>query len=98
MTELPTNEYAAIPPYLMEALQRYIAHGYAPGNFLLAVLRNDLKAAVAHADLANQAILPVYVRFLYNRAPWACWGSPAHVTAWVEARQAERTPVTQEEN
>jgi hypothetical protein len=73
----------ALPILQLEALRRYIEHGILPGHFLTAVLRNDLKEAVARADPVNQALLPVYVQWLYNRAPAACWGSPAQVAAWI---------------
>lgn len=68
---------------MMDGLQRYIRHGVQPGQFLMAVLSNDLKEACARADLGNMRNLPAYVAYLYNKAPAPCWGSPEKVLAWL---------------
>jgi len=84
------SPYDAIPAIQLEALQRYIRDGTPPGNFLTAVLRNDLKEAVARADATNQPLLALYVQWLYNRAPFGCWGTPEQVERWTAKRRAER--------
>lgn len=77
-----------IPTRMMPALRRWIDHGILPGNFLQAVLRNDLRRAVALADDENLANLPAYTSYLYNDAPQACWGSPERVEAWSKKFEA----------
>jgi len=79
-----------------ETFALYIDHGYLPGDFLTAVLQNDLRAAVAAADPINQTLLPTYVAWLISYAPYDCWGSPEQVEAWAAARRAERTSHHQE--
>jgi hypothetical protein len=71
-----------IPDYMLGAIERWIDHGIPPGDFLMAVLCNNLKEAVACADDTNVNLLPAYVSFFYNDAPSQCWGSPEKVLAW----------------
>lgn len=71
-----------IPDYMIGGIDRWIDHGIPPGDFLMAVLCNNLKEAVARADDVNVKLLPAYVSFFYNDAPSECWGSPEKVLAW----------------
>ena len=73
----------AIPEYMHGAIERYIEQRIAPGDFLMAVLCNNLNEACARADDENITLLPVYVAFFYNEAPSACWGSPENVRTWL---------------
>lgn len=75
-----------IPARMLDALLDYIQHGAPTGDFLRAVIENDLRGAVGHADDENIRNLPAYVVYLYNEAPHGCWGSPEKRMAWVEAR------------
>ena len=72
-----------IPVRMMDGLERYIEHHVPPGDFLSAVLKNDLRSAVDRADDENLNNLPAYIGFLYNQAPAQCWGSPRACNAWV---------------
>jgi hypothetical protein len=76
-----------IPEHMMAGLLRYIEHGVYPGDFLTAVLENDLKEAVGRADDANLQCLPAYVGYLYNEAPGLCWGTPERVRNWVGTKR-----------
>lgn len=73
-----------IPPNMMRGLIRYINKGIRPGQFLQAVLENDLSEACNRGDDLNLTNLPAYIGYLYNKAPCYCWGSPEKVTAWIE--------------
>lgn len=72
----------SIPERMAPALECWIQHGQIPGEFLQAVLRNDLREAVGRADPGNLVALPAYIGFLYNEAPGGCWGSLENVKAW----------------
>ena len=76
-----------VPQDMMDALRRYIDHGIPPGDFLQAVLRNDLADAVGRADDDNMEILPAYVAYLWNECPSDCWGSLDKVKAWIESHR-----------
>ena len=85
------EEHAAlIPPTICGALRAYVVDGRRPGQFLQAVLRNDLMDAVTRADAMNLAFLEGIVKYVYNRIPSICWGSKEKVEAWVRECEAER--------
>jgi hypothetical protein len=75
--------YLKLPEHMRHATQLYVEHGILPGHFLTAVLSNDLKKAVGHADEINVQFLSEWVIWLYNEVPSACWGSPERVEEWV---------------
>ncbi len=68
---------------MMAAIRRYIEERLQPGDFLTAVIDNDLAEAVGRADDENMANLPAFVGYFYNEAPSSCWGSPAKRRAWL---------------
>ena len=72
-----------LPERMMGGIRRYVDQGIKPGNFLFAVICNDLKGAVGYADAENLANLPAFVSYFYNDAPSPCWGSPEKATAWM---------------
>jgi len=76
-----------IPEYMMGGIQRYIDHGLEPGDFLTAVICNDLHLAVGRADDLNIVNLPAYVGYLYNEAPSECWGSREKMEAWIAKKR-----------
>ena len=81
-----TDEYSEIPSHMQDAIQRYIIDCSAPGDFLRAVVENNLRRAVGSADAVNLPLLPLYVKFFYNRAPAGCHGSPQAVAAWLSSK------------
>ena len=76
--------YGMLPEHMREAMQLWLEQGIEPGDFLLAVLCNDLREAVGRADHINIHRLPDYVRFLYNEVPGMCYGSPEKVRKWAD--------------
>lgn len=76
-----------ISPLLRAGLDRWISHGIPPGDFLLAVLSNDLNGAVRRADSENIHLLPEIVNWLRENAPITSWGSPAAVQHWKLSRR-----------
>ena len=73
-----------VPERMMEHLRRYIEKHEPVGDFLTALLENDLREACGRADDENLHNLPAYVAYLHNEAPGKCWGSPANVAAWLK--------------
>lgn len=72
-----------IPEYMHGGMIAYVHDHRRPGDFLMAVLSNDLRGAVDRADYTNIKLLDNYVRVLYNHAPATCWGSQARVEKWL---------------
>lgn len=77
-------DYSLLPAGLRGGALRYIEQGILPGDFLQAVIRNDLAAAAGRADAGNRERLFDIVSFWYNEAPGQCWGSREKMEAWVE--------------
>jgi hypothetical protein len=87
-------EYDRIPPRHMDSLELWIAYGIEPGDFLVAVLSNDLRNAVRRADERNLELIPIYVNWLTAYAPMSCWGSPAAVESWAGISRIEQLRLT----
>ena len=83
------REYGMIPAVTLQSIQRYVCHGIGPGDFLCAVLENDLREAVGRADEYNIAALPQIVMFLHNWVPGGCWGYEGRVKVWEKTAQEE---------
>lgn len=76
--------YGVFPEASAESLYEYVQNGRRTGDFLEAVLVNDLYAAVNSADSTNSNLLREYVMFLYNHVPMVCRGSLDRYRKWVE--------------
>lgn len=83
------GDYAQIPAHMQEAIRRYVVRGIQPGDFLTAVITNNLRLAVFSADDTNLPLLPLYVRWFHNVPPGACQGSAANMTDWMIARSQD---------
>jgi hypothetical protein len=81
--------YEKIPAHMQAALRRYVLEGIKPGDFLTAVICNDLRNAVGRADSENLPLLSLYVMWFYNIAPGTCWGSHEAMLKWLAERQAD---------
>lgn len=79
-----------VPEHMREGLVSYVERRVMPGDFLRAIIENNLHEAVARADGTNIEQLPAFVNFFYNHAPSPCWGSPASMKAWLAGRQSSR--------
>ncbi len=73
-----------IPDYMHGGLIRFYENGIPPGDFLSAVINNDLKEAFGRADSTNQYYIRSYLKWLYNHAPAGTWGYPDAVKTWCE--------------
>jgi hypothetical protein len=75
------DEYG-IPERMRGAIVRYVEQSMPPGDFLQAVINNNLREACGRADEENKTLLAAYVMWFYNWAPSKCWGYPGAVKAW----------------
>ena len=73
----------AVPAHLHNGLAAYVAEHQKPGHFLTAVLENDLRAAVGHADSDSLAGIGAVSAWLYNEPPSGCYGSQKNVREWL---------------
>ena len=82
------NDPMWCPPEVVESLLRYWHRRIPTGDFLRAVLENDLRDACGRADDTNIRHLPGIVSFCWWQLPSPAWGSPSKVAAWL-AREDE---------
>jgi hypothetical protein len=92
-----TFEGMIIPLHMHDALALYLEYGVPPGDFLLAVLENNLKEAVGRADKQNLHNIPAFVAFLYNEAPTGAWGTPGNIRQWIARREPFRAALAKAE-
>lgn len=78
------TQWGGVPERMRPGIIRYVEQGVIPGEFLTAVITNDLKNAVLRADDENVNLLLEYVKFFYNWVPAACWGSQANMAGWID--------------
>lgn len=76
-----------IPKTTQVALDAYVFERRQPGDFLLAVLSNNLRDAFQRADSENLSALPAIVSYVYNHTPALCQGSPKRVQEWLLRRE-----------
>ena len=76
--------YGCLPRHLQGCVKRYIEKGIPPGDFLTAVITNNLRLAIGHADPTSLAALPEIVRFFHNEPPGGCWGTSEEMKLWME--------------
>ena len=80
-------DYSLIPEHMRSGVKRYLENGIRPGDFLIAILENNLVQSVGRADKINQAHIIEWANFLYNEMPMESWGSKEKVNAWIKKRR-----------
>lgn len=71
----------------LDALDRYVVGHVPTGDFLRAVLSNNLIESFSRADDENLTAMHEITKYIYNMIPSACWGSPEKVEAWLRDRE-----------
>ncbi len=78
------DTYDKLPAHLRDGVRRYIEDHGGVGDFLTAVIQNDLWGAIRRADGVSLVALPTIVAWFYWEAPGNCWGSKEKHEAWIE--------------
>lgn len=78
------TRYLRLDPGLVEALKRYVENRCPTGDFLEAVLSNDLREAFGRADEHNRETMFEIVCYCWNELPAVCWGSRERVKDWLK--------------
>jgi len=73
-----------IPRGVKASIDAYVDDGRPTGDFLRAVLSNDLMEAVARADEYNRIALADICVYIYNFTPNTCHGSADIVNNWIK--------------
>ena len=82
---------ADIDDYVISGLVRAEIDNFAdrhimPGDFVRAVLENDLRQTIQRATDHSHECLRDILRYLVWEIPAQCWGSREKVATWVKAR------------
>lgn len=85
--------YNLLPEHIRGGVQRYIEDGILPGDFLKAVICNDLRESFARADEINMLRMFDIISFFYYEAPRGCWGAEEKMLDWI-TRSKEATGST----
>lgn len=72
-----------INQWAKESIDLYVSERRDPGDFLTAVLSNDLREACARADDSERLNIHQTVQYCYNHIPAGCWGSRERVKSWL---------------
>lgn len=80
-----------VPTHTQKSFEDYIIHGYPPGSFIYAVLRNDFVMAASKADHVNAECLQDIARWLINVPPLACWRTKENIDNWIADKDGVRT-------
>ena len=78
-----------IPEHLHQEIDNYINNHVRPGNFLSAIIFNELRNSVELADFENIGQFLAYLGFFKNHAPKECWGSREAFTNWLHPPAAK---------
>lgn len=71
-----------VPPFVKTALDEWATAGQWPGQFVTAVLQNDLIDAFGKADPNSLAAMLKIVGYVYNDLPARCHGSKERMNQW----------------
>ena len=77
------GERLGIPDRMVNAIDRYVTNCVPVGDFLQAVLTNNLKEAALRADDVNVKLLYPYILLIYNHIPGVCWGNEKKYKEWL---------------
>lgn len=83
--------YSGLPEHIQKGVRLYIEQGIPTGDFLRAVIENNLRESFARADHINGPRLQEIVQWFHWEAPSLCWGSPQRRLDWMRrfAREQE---------
>lgn len=69
-----------------ESLDRYVKDRIPTGDFLRAVLENNLIESIGRADMGNSRDIHEICSYVYNDMPINCHGSLEIVKKWLEGK------------
>jgi hypothetical protein len=77
-------KYDSLPEHMRDGAELYVERGIEPGDFMLAVLCNNLVRACERADSVNLRYMVEWASWLKWECPMAAWGSSSNVDDWVK--------------
>ena len=68
VNELTDDEFNHVVNCL-KSIWNWYEHGYHPGSFITAMIKNNFIVACGAADNVNVKVLSLYAKFIYNCLP-----------------------------
>lgn len=87
------KQYPTVKATTIKSICLYVNHGLSTGDFLRAVLSNNLQHSLFWADKENRSSLFEIVRLCHYEIPSPCWGSPEKVKAWLEKQPTKESEI-----
>lgn len=78
-------DYDEIPECTRETIDEYVRTGRPVGDFVSALLANDLVGSHTRADDNNLRAMSHTVAYLYNKVPMNCRGDRALQQEWISS-------------
>ncbi len=78
-----------IPEHIKKDIDRHVKEGTNVGEFVYAVLCNNLKQAIFTGTFSARANLFDIVFYLHEHCPPECWGSSDKVRIWIEQKESK---------
>ena len=76
-----------LPEFLWDGIERYLAHGIEPGNFLSSILKDELTRLIVFNQTPEQLqLIGNMVKFFYKHIPGAACGSRKRYADWIKTR------------
>jgi len=85
----PTYEYE-IRPEMKRAIDQYAENGIPLGDFLTALLANDLMGALGRADEGNREDIFALCMYVHNEVPGGIHGCYEIVALHIKTKKEER--------
>ncbi len=82
------GKYATAPIHILNAIDDYVRTHTPRGNFVMAVLENNLTSAFFLADDESMAGLRDILLYVHWEIPGSCHGSEDKVRAWLAKRES----------
>lgn len=76
-------EKKSIPEWMKYDIDNYVKKRVEPGQFLTAVLENNLFESVSRADPESLIHIADLCKYINNKIPSECWGSKDKVSSWL---------------
>ena len=86
--ESAAKDMATVPKHIKAGIDEYVSERRTQGSFIMSVLQNDLRMAIAHSDHISYCNLAGIVRYCWNNLPQNCWGSEDKVEKWLQREEA----------
>jgi len=93
LLEVGIGKDKVIPKSVQDEIDRHVEQGCPCGDFVTAILDNDLQEAFQRADDHNLAYMKEIVTYMYAHTPAACQGSKLKRRAWQSHQGLASLPI-----